>query len=156
MNFSKTISKTRTTQIFKILALLIIICACCIEGQTKLKPQSPDTSKQSVDAFLQNEINSRAMRNNSLEYNSILFSNSNAALDTSTIWLRTRMQLGELSSNDQMKSNFKASVINPLRQQFADMESMKAVKYNLATIQAGAVGYLAYEHIRKYGFLKKK
>ena len=156
MNFLTMISKKRTTQIFKILALLIIICAFRIEGQTKIKPQSTDTSKQSVDSFLQNELNNHSLHNNSLEYNSIPFSNSNVALDTSTIWLRTRMQLGDLSSNDPIKSNFKSSVINPLRQQFADIESMKTIKYILATIQAGAVGYLAYEHIRKFGFLKKK
>ena len=156
MNFLKTISKTRTTQIFKFLALILFIYAIRIEGQTKAKPQSTDTSKQSVNNFLQNELNNHAMHNNSLEYNSIPFSNNSISLDTSTIWLRTRMQLGDLSSSDPIKSNFKSSIINPLRQQFADMESMKAIKYILATIQAGAVGYLAYEHIRKFGFLKKK
>ncbi len=146
----------RTTQIFNSIILLIGICAFRINAQSINKQQPPDTSKKAVDTFLQNELNKRSFTGETFNSNYIPLPGNPVQLDTSTLWLQTRLQLGEMVSDDPMKSNFKASVLNPLRQQFAGIESMKAIKYILATIQAGAVGYLAYEHIRKYGFLKKK
>lgn len=77
-------------------------------------------------------------------------------MDSTNIWLATRMQLNNLVSEDPMKSNFNLSVLNPLKQQFAETQTMKELKYILATIQVGAVGYLAYKHIEKYGFTKEK
>ena len=146
----------RMTQIFRFLIPIFLIFSLRIEAQSN-KPGLPtDTTKNSVETFLNNELNKSSLNTNSFERNYFSLPNSPVMLDTSTIWLQTRMQLGEMTENDPMKANFKSSIINPLRQQFADMESMKAIKYILATVQAGAVGYLAYKHIEKYGFLKRK
>jgi len=77
--------------------------------------------------------------------------------DTSLIWISTRMQLNEfISGQDPIKSNFQLSILNPLQQQYSISQNMSALKYILGIVQTGAVGYLAYEHLKKYGFLKGK
>jgi hypothetical protein len=77
--------------------------------------------------------------------------------DSSTLWISTRMQLaGMLSSEDPMKNNFKTFILNPLKQQYDASQSFKELKYFLGMVQVGGVAYLAYQHIKKYGFLKRK
>jgi hypothetical protein len=67
------------------------------------------------------------------------------------------MQLNEfISGQDPIKSNFQLSILNPLQQQYSISQNMSALKYILGIVQTGAVGYLAYEHLKKYGFLKGK
>jgi hypothetical protein len=76
--------------------------------------------------------------------------------DTSSIWIRTRMQLnGFMSEQDPQKNNFRPSILNPLRQIYLDSQNMSGLYYVLGMVQAGAFGYFAYEHLKKYGFLKK-
>ena len=53
--------------------------------------------------------------------------------DPQTVWLRTSLAIANTDLQD--------SKFDP-------------VKYALGMVQAGAVGYLAYKHIKKYGFLK--
>jgi hypothetical protein len=77
--------------------------------------------------------------------------------DSSTVWMRTRMQLASFANeNDPMKNNFKTSILNPLIQQYNDMQGFKELKYILGMVQAGGAAYIAYQHIKKYGFLKMK
>lgn len=77
-------------------------------------------------------------------------------LDKTAIMLQTRIQLGELMNEDPIKSNFKSSILNPLHDAYVQSQSMKELKYILGMVQAGAVGYMAYQHLKKYGFLKRK
>lgn len=97
------------------------------------------------------------------QLNQMFFSNEMYSLplytafidDTSSVWIRTRMQLG--SFHEQNSSNqLQFSILNPLYQNYAKSQSMKTWKMILGSVQAGAVGYLAYKHLKKYGFLKKK
>jgi len=76
--------------------------------------------------------------------------------DTSLLWIRTRMQLNGFSSGeDHQKINFQTFILNPLQQQYMSSQSMSVWNYMLGMIQTGAFGYLAYEHLKKYGFLKR-
>lgn len=77
--------------------------------------------------------------------------------DSTAIWIRTRMQInGLISQRDPIKNNFQESILNSLQEQYYKSQNMKEWKYVLGMVQAGAFGYLAYEHLRKFGFLKKK
>ena len=71
----------------------------------------------------------------------------------STIWLRTEFLLSnqpENNSGDEINTHFSS----PLYQQYIKDSEFNMVSYILGTIQAGAVGYMAYRHIKKYGFWK--
>ena len=73
--------------------------------------------------------------------------------DRSTIWLRTEM----LISNQSLlfgKVDFNTHFTSPLHQQFLKDSEFDMVRYVLGMAQLSAVAYMAYRHIKKYGFLK--
>lgn len=75
--------------------------------------------------------------------------------DPNTTWLWTSYAI----SNSQEKSfqseiNFNDMTL-PLYQKYLEDSKFNPFRYALGMVQAGAVGYLAYTHIKKYGFLKK-
>ena len=76
--------------------------------------------------------------------------------DSSSIWILTRMQLAGITNQDDGQNNFQTNILKPLQDKYADMQSMKELKYILGAVQLSAVGYLAYLHLKKYGFLKRK
>jgi len=76
--------------------------------------------------------------------------------DSSSVWIQTRMRLAGIINQDEMQNNLQMNVLNPLHEQYVDLQSMKALKYILGAVQVSAVGYLAYLHLKKYGFLKGK
>ncbi len=82
--------------------------------------------------------------------------NSYLLKDTASIWIQTRMLLSSIMNQDDNKNNLQSNILNPLGQKYSSLQSMKTLKYILGTVQVSAVGYLAYLHLRKYGFLKKK
>lgn len=75
--------------------------------------------------------------------------------DSSSIWIQTRMQLAKIINQDEIQNNLQMNILNPLQEKYSDLQSMKVLKYLLGTVQLSAVGYLAYLHLKKYGFLKK-
>jgi len=74
--------------------------------------------------------------------------------DTSSILTRTRILLTSFHY-DSMNGN-PSDMLNPLYQNYMQSQNLKFLRQVLGTVQLGAVGYLAYRHIKKYGFLKKK
>lgn len=75
--------------------------------------------------------------------------------DSSSIWIQTRMQLARIINQDEIQNNLQMNILNPLQEKYSDLQSMKVLKYILGTVQLSAVGYLAYLHLKKYGFLKR-
>ncbi len=73
--------------------------------------------------------------------------------DRSTIWLRTQL----LISNHSYLSNeveFDAHFTSLLHHQLLKNSEFDMVRYVLGMIQLSAVAYMAYRHIKKYGFLR--
>ena len=70
----------------------------------------------------------------------------------STVWLKTEMLISNYSSSDENK--FDAYFTSPLHKQFLEDSEFDMIRYVLAMAQLGAVAYMAYRHIKKYGFLK--
>jgi hypothetical protein len=74
--------------------------------------------------------------------------------DPNTTWLWTSYAI----SNSQEKSfqseiNFNDMTL-PLYQKYLEDSKFNPFRYALGMMQAGAVGYLAYKHVKKYGFWK--
>jgi hypothetical protein len=69
-----------------------------------------------------------------------------------TIWLRTELLISYNSQtgNDKLNTHFTSS----LYEQYLRDSEFDMLRYVLGTVQAGAVGYMAYRHIKKYGFWK--
>lgn len=76
--------------------------------------------------------------------------------DTTSVWIRTRMMLSNFQSDDRADQVWETNILNPLQERFRKSQSMKIWNTILGSVQAGAAGYLAYKHLKKYGFLKKK
>lgn len=73
--------------------------------------------------------------------------------NSSTVWLRTELLLSNkslLTENGEVKTHF----TSPLYQQYLKDSEFDMVRYILGTVQTGAVAYMAYRHIKKYGFWK--
>jgi hypothetical protein len=73
--------------------------------------------------------------------------------NSSTVWLRTELLLANknlLTENGEVKTHF----TSPLYQQYLKDSEFDMVRYILGTVQTGAVAYMAYRHIKKYGFWK--
>lgn len=70
----------------------------------------------------------------------------------STIWLRTELLIMNNSQSDLGDIN--THFTSPLYQQYLRDSEFDMVRYVLGAVQAGAVGYMAYRHIKKYGFWK--
>lgn len=70
----------------------------------------------------------------------------------STVWLRTELLISNSSQpgGGEVNTFFTA----PLYQKYLRESEFNMVRYVLGAVQAGAVGYMAYRHIKKYGFWK--
>ena len=71
--------------------------------------------------------------------------------DPQTVWLRTSLAIGNTNNPG---SNNKVHYLSPLYAQYIEDSKFNPVRYILGMAQVGAVGYLAYKHIKKYGFFK--
>jgi hypothetical protein len=75
--------------------------------------------------------------------------------DPNTKWLWTSYAISN-SSQETFHSEFNLdNITHPLYQKYLEDSKFNPFRYALGMMQVGAVGYLAYKHIKKYGFLKK-
>jgi len=76
--------------------------------------------------------------------------------DSTSAWLKTKMLLNYPIFNKK-KDFFTASEMTlPLYHKLMEDNKMSLFYTVIGSIQTAAVGLLAYQHIRKYGFLKKR
>lgn len=74
--------------------------------------------------------------------------------DNSTIWLRTKIALSYSSKFNTSNEGAPADLMLPLYNQYLENSKIDPIRYVLGLAQTAAVGYLAYQHIKKYGFWK--
>jgi hypothetical protein len=74
--------------------------------------------------------------------------------DKNTLWLRTEIALSYFSNYNSSNENPSNDLMSPLYEQYLENSKFNPIKYVLGMAQLTAVGYLAYRHIKKYGFLK--
>ena len=71
----------------------------------------------------------------------------------STVWLRTELLISNKSegfNSNEVNTHF----TSPLYQQYLKDSEFNMFRYILGAAQASAVAYMAYRHIKKYGFWK--
>ncbi|NWF89979.1 MAG: hypothetical protein HXY50_11020 [Ignavibacteriaceae bacterium] len=73
--------------------------------------------------------------------------------NTSWLWTAYAMSANNASTNHET-TNFN-DMTQPLYRKYMSDSKLNSFRYALGMMQAGAVAYLAYKHIKKYGFLKK-
>lgn len=143
---------TRTIAVFSCLILLI--------NTAPVFPQTPiDSLKKTEDPLVFSKyFNPYNNFDDNFFYNELinLRINSHFVNDTSSIWLRTRMQLNEIIYQETFGSNLQSNILNPLNQQYNATQNMKLFRSILGAVSVSAVGYLAYQHLKKYGFLKRR
>lgn len=71
--------------------------------------------------------------------------------DPQTVWLRTSLAI---STSENINTEFSPHFLSPFQKQYLEDSKFDPIKSILGMAQVGAVGYLAYKHIKKYGFLK--
>ena len=71
--------------------------------------------------------------------------------DPQTVWLRTSLAVSNTIAPNNQKS---LHHLSPFYAQYLEDSKFNPVRYVLGMVQLGAVGYLAYKHIKKYGFFK--
>ena len=141
--------------VYKFSFILLILLCTVVQAQEKTR-QNADTTSAILNPGSVTEPNNKLDPFSSYEKKLFIPPSSAFSFDKSSIMLRTRLQLGEMIIEDPIKTNFRLSILNPLHEKYVESQSMKELKYILGAVQAGAVGYLAYQHLKKYGFLKKK
>lgn len=95
---------------------------------------------------------------NDTEFNNTdrLFLFSNLINDTTSLWMQTHLQISALSGYFSDNQNSPANVLRPLYKNYISSQSLSTLKTILGSVSFGATTYLAYKHLKKYGFLKKK
>ena len=88
-------------------------------------------------------------------YRKLYFDNSAIPvnIDSNTVWLWTSIAISN-SNNASLQINGNGSVSKILYQQYLEESKFNPVRYILGMAQIGAASYLAYRHIKKYGFAK--
>ncbi|HQF41319.1 MAG TPA: hypothetical protein PK073_00310 [Ignavibacteriaceae bacterium] len=116
-----------------------------------LKHPETDTSKIKIGSdnlegklYIFNEF---ALYNELNNYKNQLLLND----DPNTVWLKTSLLISKKSDFNQ---EFSPYFLEPLEQQYQRDSKFNLFRYALGMIQTGAAGYLAYKHIKKYGFWK--
>lgn len=74
--------------------------------------------------------------------------------DTSSAWLRAKIMIENFSNQDDIFSDATAKMTAPMFNYYLDSQKLATLKAILGSVQVGAAAYLAYRHIKKYGFLK--
>jgi hypothetical protein len=73
--------------------------------------------------------------------------------DTNTLQLWTEMIIKSVSGKRPDSNGADFYFLSPLYNKFLEESKFNPVKYVLGMAQLSAVGYLAYKHIKKYGFI---
>jgi len=76
-----------------------------------------------------------------------------ANYNKSTVWMRTEMSIFS-SMMFNVEEDFDNHMLLPLYIKYLEDSEFDPVRYALGMAQLGAVSYLAYKHVKKYGFLK--
>jgi hypothetical protein len=73
--------------------------------------------------------------------------------DKATIQLRTEMIIRQSVGQGYFTTDESFYFLSPLYNKYIEESKFNPVKYVLGIAQLSAVGYLAYRHIKKYGFI---
>ena len=76
------------------------------------------------------------------------------SVDDGDIWLKTIGGLQQFDENDRIAETTSRFMLAPLRLQYLDSQKLTTLKQILTAAELSAAGVMAYQHIKKYGFIK--
>ncbi len=138
---------------FNIIALSIILTIPLL-AQDKEKAVSTSSDsvfrKQGINPVLNIDVK---FYDFSPHFN-FLTAHSNKLIEgsSSSLWLRTELALSYFSAAGETKKQ--DYLMLPFYNQYLENSKFNPIRYVLGLAQTAAVGYLAYRHIKKYGFWK--
>lgn len=116
--------------------------------------QKDSSSKSSITFYNLSGDNFFLPKENSFRIDSrFTFQNLNLLNinDSSTIWLRTRMMVTYGESNNENNFVNISDMLHPYLNFYIESKNVSLFRRVLGMAQLGAVGYMAYKHIKKYG-----
>ena len=111
-----------------------------------------DSNKVLETASPEQDLNFLINKAELLRYITMQTDNAIVTPDNSKLWLESKVTLDKnffAFDNDELPYE---NLLSPLMQQYQSKQKMAPLYYILGTAQTAAVGYLAYKHIKKYGF----
>jgi hypothetical protein len=123
----------------------------------------PAFSQEMTDTLEVNGQSVRLNKNRNLTFDDLDFyldlQNINKSVilnnDPNTQWLWTTYAISNTSKEPLSSELNFDNITTPLYLKFLEDSKFNPFRYALGMVQAGAMGYLAYKYIKKYGFLKK-
>lgn len=148
----KTLTKMTNISISKILIIFIFAAVPLSFGQTKTELDTLNSFKLSIPLeVLEYNINNDLYLN---RINSSILNNPTFK-DSTSVWIQARMMAGNFINAQEGFENTAQKMTTPMLNSYYDSQKLATLKTILSSVQVGAVAYLAYKHIKKYGFLKK-
>ena len=137
-----------------IIILFTIFLSAAGLSQNTVKDNNPTKDSLSTFRGLNLEINIPYKNEFSSFQSDYLFDKaiSNLNIDSTSIWLATKTIFNQPVYFGFSSQNPSVDMLKPLRIQFESERKLSTLRYVLGMAQAGAVGYLLYRHIKKYGF----
>jgi hypothetical protein len=132
------------------LLLLIFLAAQLVYAQETTKDNGIKLDSDNAIIKLQTSLNEFDIYRE-LNYMRMNLSTND---DPNTIWMWTKLSITANESSNNYSGESPGSMLEPLHQQFLENSRLNPVRYVLGIAQTAAVGYLAYQHIKKYGLFK--
>ena len=137
-------------KIFVCLTIIILFLPCFSIAQ-EIQKDSLSIKNKSIDA-----IQNIQLRFEEFDlYRETYHSNFQIPLDEdkSTLQLRTEMIISQSLRNSFNSEGNDFYFLSPLYEKYLEESKFNPVRYVFGMAQLRAVGYLAYRHIKKYGFI---
>ena len=136
-------------------AVIILLSFWIISSFTYSQELNPDTIKTKPHSLIpiQNILFSLEEFDFYRELNYMKM-NITASNDSNTIWLWTSFALSKSGLTTSQYGEAPSNVSHILYQQYLENSKFNPVRYVFGMAQTAAVGYLAYKHLKKYGFRK--
>lgn len=83
------------------------------------------------------------------------FYESNKLSFDRSIWTKTLGSLNDVNNSNFISPSVTKNMLAPLRLQYIDSQKFSIFSKILGAAQMTAVGYMAYQHIKKFGFIRK-
>ncbi len=127
----------------KKLCLLFFSMSCILFAQEVKNITLSDTTQSEIKL---NYFSPSEIKYELVDVNKYLIS------DIDILKIRSRSFNGNINEEDKFKIESGNNILNPLYKQYLQDQKYAVWKTILGSMQLGAVGYLAYKHIKKYGF----
>ena len=146
-----TYKSSKMKTYFNIIVLIILVSSFSYSQEEK-----PETLKccYSIRLILCRTFNINLMSLRFYRKLNYMKINLPAASDSNSIWMWTKLAISTQVIRMIRQGNSPGDWIEPLHQQFLNDSKFNPVRYVLGMAQTAAVGYLAYQHIKKYGLFK--